>query len=144
MRWTLFLNLMVLLLWDTTSDRKTSWHPQETATTQKSPHIDHLRALLSLTLKHKHPTLITEVPQKLLDFCLQKLFLGSSFPESQLQSKTAFGRCKKNCTPWAATGILSHSVEFIWKSHSPKHKLFQPSTMNIIPSGISWLKNVLF
>lgn len=98
---------MVLLLWDTTSDRKTSWHPQETATTQKWSHIDHHRASQSLTLKRKHPTLITEVPQKLLDFCLRKLFSGSSFAKSQLQSRTAFGRCKKT-----AMGISFHSVEF--------------------------------
>lgn len=35
-----------------------------------------------------------KVPEKLLNFVLQKLFLGS-FTESQLQSKTAFGRCEK-------------------------------------------------
>jgi len=77
---------------DTTSERKTIWDPQGTANMQKSSRIDLPEASQNLTLKHMHPMLITEVPEKLLNFGLQKLLSGSSFTESQLPSKIAFGR----------------------------------------------------
>lgn len=40
--------------------------------------------------------IIVEVPEKLLNFDLWKLYSGFSFTESQLESKIAFGKWEKN------------------------------------------------
>lgn len=40
--------------------------------------------------------IIVEIPEKLLNFALWKLYSGSSFTESQLVSKIAFGKWEKN------------------------------------------------